>query len=429
MTESIPAHTVGRGRAIAARVLVVLGIVIVVISLLANFVKREALDSGNFRDTSEELIANDEIRNQVAATVVEKLYDNVNVSAELKDQLPSNLQGLSGPIAGVSREVADRAARELLDRPAVQRLFVNASSTAQKQLIAVLEDKSEVVDATGGNVVLDLRPLVLELGERFNFVSNLATRIPPGRAQVTILQSDDLETAQNLTQALKAVADWIWVLALVSWAVALWLVPGRRRREVRAIGIGLIIAGVLVLVIRSVAGSYFVDHIVVTESVRPAASEVWRILTDSLAASAWVAVWVGVLAAVGAWLTGDGRRAIASRRWLAPHLRRASVAYVGFAVVLFVVLWLLPVQERRTELLLLLLSVIGFEVFRQQVARESPGVGPVDLTDEVRDRLAGLRESFGKSPSKTDELERLAKLHADGALTDEEFTAAKVSLL
>ena len=106
-----PKHRVSRGRSIAARILVILGIVFLVISLLSNFVKREALDKDNFRSTSEQLIANDEIRNQVAAAMVETLYANVDVSAQLKDQLPKNLQGLSGPIAGIARDAADRGAR------------------------------------------------------------------------------------------------------------------------------------------------------------------------------------------------------------------------------------------------------------------------------------------------------------------------------
>jgi Short C-terminal domain len=430
MTDTGPAR-VSRGRTIAARILVVLGILLLVVSLLANYVKREAFDPSSFRNTSEELIANPEIQDQVAAAMVDRLYQNVDVSTELQDQLPSNLKRLSGPIAGISRELVDRAAHELLQRPAVQQLFVDATSVAQKQFIAVIEGNSKVVESTNGNVVLDIRPLVLQLGDRFNFVSNLASRIPPDAAQVTILESNDLETAQNLTHALEVIANWIWVLVVASWAAAIWLVPGRRRREVRAIAIGLIIVGVVVLVIRRLAGNYFVDHIVVTESVRPAASEVWRILTDSLASSAWVAVWVGVAGTAGAWLTGEGRRATASRRWLAPHLRRPEIAYAGFAVLVVIALWLLPVQEWRTSVLLVVFSVIGFEVLRRQIAREVPAAGPVDVAGAVRERFSGIRDSVARHPqsSRTDELERLAKLHADGHITDEEYAAAKAGLL
>src|SRR5262249_48898377 len=151
----------------------------------------------------EKLIADDTIRDQIAASMVETLYANVDVSSSLKQKLPKDLQALAGPIAGLSREAADRGAREVLDRPKVQQLFVTAASTAQRELVQVLENKSERLDTTNGNVVLDIRPLVLKLGERFNLVDNLDQQIPPDAGKITLLKSDQLGTAQNITQWLK----------------------------------------------------------------------------------------------------------------------------------------------------------------------------------------------------------------------------------
>ena len=108
--------------------------------------------------------------------MVDALYNNVDVSSELESKLPANLQGLAAPIAGLSRELADRAAIELLARPRIQNAFVELSSAAQAQFIAVLHGDTKVLDTSNGNVVLDLRPLVLKLGDRFGFVDNLARR-------------------------------------------------------------------------------------------------------------------------------------------------------------------------------------------------------------------------------------------------------------
>ena len=95
-----------RVRIIGARALLVLGVLLTVVTILSTYVKREALDEGQFKQTSQQLIASPAIQEQVAATLVETFYANVDVSSELQAKLPENLQGLAAPIAGVSRPLA-----------------------------------------------------------------------------------------------------------------------------------------------------------------------------------------------------------------------------------------------------------------------------------------------------------------------------------
>ena len=92
----------------------------------------------------------------------------------------------------------------------------------------------------------------------------------------------------------------------------------------RAIGIGLIVAGVAVLVIRRVAGSALVDGLVESDSVRPAVAAFWEILSDGLAEGAWVGIVLGLIVTLGAWITGEGERARAMRRAAGLWLRARS---------------------------------------------------------------------------------------------------------
>jgi len=189
---------------------------------------------------------------------------------------------------------------------------------------------------------------------------------------VTILKSDDLKMAQNVTHWLEQVANFVWILALACWVGAIWLARGRRRQEVRSLGIGLFVVGVLVLVSRWLAGKYVVDNIVQSDSVRPAVSDAWYIITQSLAAAGWVALSIGVLVAAGAWLVGPGEKATAARASMAPFLRRAEIAWGAWVLGMALLIWILPIQVFRTTALLLVLGAIGFEVLRRQVAREVP---------------------------------------------------------
>ena len=359
-----------RGRIIAARALLVLGVLLTVVTILSTYVKREALDQDQFKQTSQQLIANPAIQQQVAAALVDGLYSNVDVSKELTGKLPENLQGLAAPIAGLSRELVDRGAVELLQRPRTQAAFVTLASAAQQQLVKVLHGDTKVVQTTDGNVVLDLTPLVIRLGDRFGFIQNLSGKLPPNAAQVTIINSEDLDTAQKITHWLEQIANWVWVLALACWAGAILLARGRRRQEVRSLGIGLAVVGLLVLACRWLAGKYIVDQVVQADSVRPAVKDAWQIITDSLAAAGWVALAVGILIAAGAWLVGPNRHAVDARTKLMPVMRRWEFAWGAWVVLMAIIIWILPIQIFRTTAILVVLGAIGFAVFRHQVQME-----------------------------------------------------------
>jgi hypothetical protein len=360
-----------RGRIIGVRALLVVGVLLTVVSILSTYVKREALDQDQFEQTSRALIESPAIQEQVSAVMVDALFSNVDVSAELEGNLPENLQPLAGPLAGISQGFADTAAQKLLARPRVQDTFVALASASQAALVKVLHGDTEALSTSNGNVVLDLRPLVLKLGDRFGFVENLADKVPQDSAQVTILKSDDLSTAQTITHWLEQVANYVWILALACWVGAIGFARGRRRQEVRALGIGLVVVGVLVLLARALAGKYFGDKIVANDSVRPAASDAWNIITASLAAAGWVSLALGILIAAGAWLVGPGERATAARTALAPTLSRPWLSWGMWALGIVVIAWILPIQMFRVTAILVVGSAIGFIVFRRQVAAET----------------------------------------------------------
>lgn len=429
-TATAPPPGPSRGRRIAARTLVVVGVLLVVVSVLSNWVKREALDSGTFETTSQELIAHPAIQDQLAQTMVDQLYANVDVSAQLEEKLPPNLQALAGPISGLSRELIDRAATELLQRPRVQKLFVTAASLSQRKVVDVLEGDTTRLQTTDGSVVLDLHPLVVQLGDRFGVLGDVSEQLPPDAGRITILRSDELDTAQDVTQALKSVASWIWIPALLAWAGALWLVPGRRRKELRAIAIGWIVVGVALLVIRRVAGAYLVDNLTASDSVRPAVSAFWTILSDGLAEVAWVVVLVGVIGTLGTWLTGEGARAATTRRWLGPWLENTGAAWAVFAALLLLLVWVLPLHRFVITALFVILGAVGFEIARRQIVREYEAEG---APDTPRPSLGWPRKPAAAPAaapaSQVDELERLAKLRSEDLLSEEEYAAAKGRML
>ena len=328
---------------------------------------------------------------------------NVDFTSSLEAKLPTNLQALASPIAGLAQGFVGTAAENLLARPRIQDAFVDLAVLSQQQFIKVLHGDTQAVDTSNGNVVLDIRPLVLKLGDRFGFVTNLAAQIPPGAGQVTILEADNLDTAQKITHWLEQIANFVWIFALAAFVGAIWLARGRRRQEVRSLGIGLVVVGVIVLVVRWLAGKYVVDQLVATDSMRPAVHNAWQIITQSLAAAGWVALVVGILVAIGAWLVGPGNRATASRAAARPapaaprdrveRVRRRDVAA-----------HLAPADPglpddggaRRR-------SAIGFFVFLRQLKAESPRDRPSPkhlLRHRSTGRPSGSAQAAGRQSSQ-----------------------------
>lgn len=369
-----PDARAGSWRPWVARVLTIVGILLVVVSLSANFVERQALGKKDFEKTARQLIADPVIQQQVARTMTDQLFSNVDVQAAIQDRLPADQQRLAPLIASAVRPLSERVAGELLQRPRFQELWVAALVVAQQQVVRILDDKAKFVETSNGVVALDLRPLLAELTKQLPLVPNLTAKLPPNAGLVTIFKADQLDTAQKATRLLRSVAAWIWVLALASWIAAV-LIARDRRKEVRAIALGFVVVGVLVLVIRRVAGNYLVDQLTSAASDKEPLQHTWNILTRLLIDAAWAAIVVGVIALVGVWLIGPSKRGTEARSWLAPYLQNPWLAFGGTAFLfLLLVVWgpIAYVQRFWTLAAFAVLAALGVQALRRQAAREVP---------------------------------------------------------
>jgi hypothetical protein len=362
------------GRKLLVRILVILGALFLLLSLLAGYIRFQGLDTATVEDTAGQLIADPEVRDVIAATLVEQLYANVDVEAALRERLPPDQRGLAGPISGAIRVGLDRAAQRLLEQPRAQELWVRTIAETHRRLIRVLEDELDgALQTEGGNVVLDLRPLLVRLGDQVAIVGRIDQRLGSDAGRITILQADQLQTAQDATQILKVLGTWLWLVPVALWALALWLARDRRRETLRMIGWSAIAAGLIALVARRFTGSVVVDELAKAESVKQAAGDAWNIITDLLRDGGLTVVGLGIILLLAVWIAGPSRRATASRRFLAPYLARAEIAFgVAAGLLLLLVWWGPTAQTQRWQLVLAsaIVLAVGVEVLRRQTARE-----------------------------------------------------------
>jgi hypothetical protein len=443
-TTDSPARTGSPGRTVARWVLVVVASLLLLLTILGVWVNRQILDTDNWVDTTDELLAEPEIQAAVATYVVDELYANVDVSDALADRLPDDLQGLAGPLSAALRSPATSAVERLLATGPVQATWSEANRAAHELLVKALEDDGEFVSTAGGTVTLDLGTVVVALGQDLGVPQSLLDRIPDDAGQIELVQSDDLALAQVAVASVRWAGLVFGVAAILLYAAAVWLSVGLRRRTLRNVGWAVTTVGLLVAAARRVSGNFVVDMVPRSDQ-RPAARAAYAIASDMLRQVAMVVVVWGLVLVVGCVVAGPTRPAVWVRSKAAVVLNRSGqeVAIVTAVVYLVLVLWA-PVAALQAWLSVIGLAVVvgvGIFLLRRRTLVEFPdaalgGVG--DTLDAVRGRLGTAWGSVvgtvrGRSGSsdedRTAQLERLASLHERGALDDEEFARAKADLL
>ena len=417
--------------------LITVGSVLAILAIFAVWANRQLLDTDNWTDTSTQLLEDDEIRGQLAIYLIDQLYANVDVQAELADTLPPRLQPLAGPAAGAFQDLGVQGVDRLLERPRAQELWEQANRRAHRRLLQVVEEGGgDNVSTTGGDVTLDLKGILEQTQAQFGVGGRLAERLPADAAQLTILHSDELELAQDGVNLLKALAIILVILALGLMALGVYLARGWRREALRAAGFGLILAGVAALVARSLGGGAVVG-LAETDSVKPALENTWSISTSLLVEAATATLLYGIVVVFAAWLAGPTAWATSTRRALAPYLREPGFAYGGLAlIVLLLVAWGPTPAFRKPVLALILIALLAFgvEALRRHTAREFPNANRGDTTRRWREAREARRSGSARSAQpagddRVSELERLDALHKSGVLDDAEFKAQKARIL
>jgi|tagenome__1003787_1003787.scaffolds.fasta_scaffold20981761_2 hypothetical protein len=381
-TAAIPVRPVDvpltGGRKAVVWTLIGLATLIAVGSILTNWVNRQMLSNDSWRDTSQQVIQDPNVRSALAVYLVNQLYGNVDVAGELQKDLPPNLKRLAGPLSGALRQPSTNAVEFLLQRPRVQAVWVNANQVAHQKLINVLENKTGNGISTGNGVVtLDLSPLVADLGTELGLPPSLLAKLPPNAGQIEVMRSDQLSTAQTLVQVLRALSVWLLALTLVLYGLAIYLARGHRRAILRDVGWAFIGVGLLVLVARRLLGKS-VEGLAQTQ-YRGTIHDVWLIVTSIMGQLGRATILYGIIIVLGAVLAGPGKHATSVRRRLAPTLNERPGMAWGAAggVYLLLVLWGGTHALRVWWGILLLggLLAIGVAALRRQTLLEFPPEG------------------------------------------------------
>ena len=429
-TAAAAAPHLSRRRRILIWALVVLASILLLVSILTTWVKRQMLDDKAWKHATTQIIEDPKVQAALSTYAVNQLYENVDVAQALQQRLPKNLKRLGPPLAGALEQPATQGVTFLLQRPRVQQLFINASVIAHDKLVAVLENKTSHGISTGNGVVtLDLHQMIIDLGTQLGIPQSALANIPADAGTVTLLRSDQLSAAQAGVQAIRVLSVWLLVGVLFLYGLAIYLARGHRRSTLRNAAVSFALVGLLCLVLRRLLGDY-ITNALASPGYEPATHRLWLIGTSILGQIGAAALFYGVIGTLGAVLAGPTQAATWVRREIAPVLNERQAIVWGAAgfIYLLLILWG-PTHALRVWwgiLLLAGLSALGIVALRRQTLREFPPGTSTERTPLRKPAVAGgTAAQDGGSRSPSEEITRLSELHKSGALSDDEFEAAK----
>jgi hypothetical protein len=440
--EPTPAAKISRRRLIGVDVLIGVTTLLLVVGIFATWANRLLFSPDNWSKTSTQLLQNENVRSTTANYIVDQLYANVNVAGLIRQGLPTQFQALAAPAAGALRNAAVSGAELALTRPRVQQLWAQANRAADQTFIDIVNGRKGAVGVNQGAVTLDLGSIVNNIASRLGLPSDIASKLPANIATLQIFKSNQLKYVQNGGKAIKGLALWLTIIVPLLYLLALFLAKGHRRRTLMTIGFAGILAGVLVILARSVLQGQVANSLTSDASLQATIHDVYGISTAILKDVASGVIFIGILLVAAAWFAGPARPARSSRQAIAPFLREQAVATYGIVVGLLVLLFIwdpIPATGKPLGILVFtVLALVGTYILIQQTASEFPEARSGAATHALRTRVASMRERrhrHGENPNRpstgtiADQLTQLAELRDRGAISPEEYQSAKEKLL
>ncbi|MEV6108979.1 hypothetical protein AB0M28_30390 [Streptomyces sp. NPDC051940] len=305
-----------RTKSFFSSVLIVLGCILAPLSVVAIWASNIVGDTDQYVSTVAPLAEDPDVQKAVANRVTDAVMDHVDTDALIQQVAPEDrpaldkaLGRLEGPLNDALRSFVQGAAQRFVASDAFATVWEDVNRTAHASINKALTGEGGgAVKLTNDAATLDLAPVIDQVKQRLvDQGLTLANNIPDIHTNFTLVQSDDIGKAKRGFRLLEITGNWLPILALALLAVGVWLATHTRRALVAAalgVAAGVLILGLALTIFRPL----YLDALPSGVS-QPAAGSVYDILIRFLRRGIRTVAVVGILVALGAWLTGRGKRA------------------------------------------------------------------------------------------------------------------------
>lgn len=371
------------GRRVAAGwviwLLIVLATVLGAGATLNSWVDRQALDTDRWVAVTDDMLADDDVRDALSQYLVRELFRTVDVAGELETLLPGRTAQLAGPLAAALQSNAVGLVDQLLATDRFATLWTTANQTAHTVLVRVARgEDGALLSTSDGAFVVDLRELLARVGDRLGLPGGVGDRLPDDAGQLVVFESDQIDSIQQAVRVIDLVSLYLFIVVVVLYAAAVFLARDRRV-ALRNVGLALVVGSVLLLVAQRLAIDYSVEALAAAQSGRDAVRSIASIATNLLNELAWSSLAMGVVIISFSVLIGPSRAAVGARRLLAPAMTHPGGAWALALGALALYLVLGPgfsIDRWIPALVFIALFVAAVELLRRQVVAEQRAVQP-----------------------------------------------------
>ena len=329
-------------RALFATILIVIGCVLAPIAVVGVWAGNQITDTGRYVATVQPLIDDPAIQNVLTDRITNEITSQLNLTglinqatAQLQTRgLPriSTLLTTFGPqITSAVTGFIQSTVHTVISSQAMAKAWVQVNTVAHQAVVKLLSGQGGgTLTSANGQITLNLGPLIAVVKQ--DLVArgfSLAGSIPNVNPTVALFQAKDLGKAQagyRLVSDLKIVLP---ILALVLLAAGVFTARGRRRALI-VVGLGVAASMVVLAIGLLIARTIYLNSVPSNVLPSDAAAAAFDALVHFLRVGLRVVLAVGLVIAIGAFITGPSRAAVRTR------------AALGSGIT-----WLRNVGERR----------------------------------------------------------------------------------
>ncbi|MFD0274011.1 hypothetical protein ACFVHB_08855 [Kitasatospora sp. NPDC127111] len=323
--EAAPKKEHHRWRTSGAVVLIVIASLLSLLSVLAVWTSDFIGDTDRYVSTVAPLATEPDVQQAVTNRVTQVVLEQIDVDALVKQLsdaaaqqgVPANaanlINNLSGPVKSALTQLVSATVNKVVTSDAFATIWVEANRLVHTSLDKALTGKGGgAVKLENDQVAIDIAPIVAKVkDELVNAGLGPVAKIPDVHTNFVLFASKDIGRIKTYFRLLEIAGVWLPIITVAIAAGGVFLAVNRRRALI-GVGIGFFLAMLLLGIALTVFRAIYLDHIPVGAN-EAAAGAVYDTLIRFMRATVRAVGAMAVVTAVGAFLVGPSRPAVAAR--------------------------------------------------------------------------------------------------------------------